>query len=65
MASRETTTDRPAPAALGSDPELLATLVVSALDGLGVQSWFDATVDPASATESFADALLGGLCGPR
>jgi AcrR family transcriptional regulator len=43
------------------DPELLAALVVSALDGLGVQCWFDAAVDPIPATESFADALLNGM----
>ncbi len=44
------------------DADLLATLVVSALDGLGVQSWFDATVDPVPATDAFADALCHGLC---
>jgi hypothetical protein len=44
------------------DAEQLATMVVSALDGLGVQCWFDADVEPVAATESFAAALLGGLC---
>lgn len=44
------------------DADLLATLVVSALDGLGVQSWIDPTVDPVPATDVFADALCHGLC---
>jgi hypothetical protein len=44
------------------EADLLATLVVSALDGLGVQCWFDASVAPSPAVESFADALCRGLC---
>ncbi len=44
------------------DADMVATLVVSALDGLGVQSWFDATVDPIAASQSFGEALCNGLC---
>jgi hypothetical protein len=44
------------------DADMLATMVVSALDGLGVQSWVDDRVDPVPATESFATALFNGLC---
>jgi len=44
------------------EPEGVATLIVSALDGLGVQHWIDGSIDPRSAVESFADALCDGLC---
>jgi AcrR family transcriptional regulator len=44
------------------DPDQVATMVVAALDGLGVQSWFDRSVEPLPATEAFADALCRGLC---
>jgi AcrR family transcriptional regulator len=44
------------------DADQVATMVVAALDGLGVQSWFDRSVDPMPASESFADALCIGLC---
>jgi AcrR family transcriptional regulator len=45
------------------DAEGLATLIVSALDGLGIQHWIDASIDPERSVESFADALCRGLCG--
>jgi AcrR family transcriptional regulator len=44
------------------DADGVATLVVSALDGLGVQCWFDGAIDPQRAIGSFTDALCGGLC---
>ena len=40
----------------------VAALIVSALDGLAVQCWFDDAMDPVAAVDSFATALLGGLC---
>lgn len=46
---------------VGLDVEGLAVMVVSALDGLGVQCWFDDTIDPRAAAESFADSLSRGL----
>lgn len=44
------------------DADRVATLVVSALDGLGVQCWFDASIDAVPAVDAFADALCLGLC---
>jgi AcrR family transcriptional regulator len=44
------------------DADRVATLVVSALDGLGVQCWFDASIDAVRAVDAFADALCLGLC---
>ena len=44
------------------DPDGVAALIVSALDGLGVQHWFDGSIDPQAAVASFAEALCGGLC---
>lgn len=44
------------------EPENVAILIVSALDGLGVQYWFDDTIDPRAAAASFADAICTGLC---
>ena len=44
------------------EADRIAVLVVSALDGLGVQCWFDESVDAGQAAEAFAQALCGGLC---
>ena len=44
------------------DADQLATVIVSALDGLGVQCWFDESVDAVQASEAFAGALCEGLC---
>jgi AcrR family transcriptional regulator len=44
------------------DADGLAVVIVSALDGLGVQCWFDDAIDPRAAAESFAEALCDGLC---
>jgi AcrR family transcriptional regulator len=44
------------------DADQVATMVVAALDGLGVQSWFDRAIDPLPASEAFSDALCSGLC---
>ena len=44
------------------DADRIAVLIVSALDGLGVQCWFDETVDASQASATFAGALCDGLC---
>ena len=44
------------------DADQLATVIVSALDGLGVQCWFDESVDAIQASEAFDGALCEGLC---
>jgi AcrR family transcriptional regulator len=44
------------------DAEGLATLIVSGLDGLGIQHWIDTSIDLGRSVESFADALCRGLC---
>lgn len=44
------------------DADRVATLVVSALDGLGVQCWFDSSIDAVPAVDAFTDALCLGLC---
>ena len=44
------------------DADRISVVIVSALDGLGVQCWFDETVDAVRAAGAFAEALCGGLC---
>ena len=44
------------------DADRISVVIVSALDGLGVQCWFDETVDAVGAAGAFAEALCGGLC---
>jgi AcrR family transcriptional regulator len=44
------------------DADRVATLIVSALDGLGVQCWFDASIEAVPAVDAFAEALCRGLC---
>lgn len=44
------------------DPDALATMIVSAHDGLGVQMFFDRSVRPSPTIQSFVDALATGLC---
>jgi len=44
------------------DAEALATMIVSAHDGLGVQMFFDRNVRPNPTIQSFVDALASGLC---
>ncbi len=44
------------------DADQLATVIVSALDGLGVQCWFDESVEAVKVSEAFAGALCNGLC---
>ncbi len=43
------------------DAEAVATLLVAALDGLGVQLWFDPSLEPRPAVSRFVDALCEGL----
>ena len=44
------------------DADGVATLIVGAFDGLGMQHWLDPELDPETATEAFAVALCRGLC---
>ena len=43
------------------DPEAVAAMVVAAMDGLGVQIFFDRELDPDTTVSGFADVLLAGL----
>jgi len=44
-----------------ADADDLATLVVAAMDGLGVQFFFDREIDPCRAVDGFGEVLLAGL----
>lgn len=43
------------------DPEATAVMLVAAIDGLGVQIFFDRELDPAAITANFAELVLAGL----
>lgn len=43
------------------DPEAVAAMVVAAMDGLGVQIFFDRELDPDSTISGFGEVLLAGL----
>lgn len=43
------------------DPDAIAVMVVAAMDGLGIQIFFDRDVDPNTTVDGFADVLLAGL----
>jgi AcrR family transcriptional regulator len=43
------------------DPEAVAAMVVAAMDGLGVQIFFDRELDPDTTVSGFGDVLLAGL----
>jgi AcrR family transcriptional regulator len=45
------------------DAEAIATMIVSAMDGLGVQIFFDRSLDPYQAVDGLAGVLLRGLEG--
>jgi len=45
----------------GVDPEAVAIMVVAAMDGLGVQIFFDREIDPDTTVAGFAEVLLTGL----
>lgn len=45
----------------GVDVDALAVLVVAAMDGLGIQLYFDNSLDPRRATEAFGQLLYEGL----
>jgi AcrR family transcriptional regulator len=44
------------------DVDSIATVLVGALDGVGVQHFFDRSVDPRRAAAAFWHAICGGLC---
>lgn len=43
------------------DPSSIATILVGAFDGLGMQYWLDAAIDPVGRTREFAATLCRGL----
>ena len=43
------------------DADAVATMVVAAMDGLGVQIFFDREIDPAATVDGFGRVLLAGL----
>ena len=43
------------------DPEAVAAMVVAAMDGLGVQIFFDRELDPEATVSGFGEVLLAGL----
>jgi AcrR family transcriptional regulator len=44
-----------------ADPDAVATMIVAAMDGLGVQIFFDREIDPKATVGDFAVVLLAGL----
>ncbi len=47
------------------DIEPIATVLVGALDGVGVQHFFDRSVDPRRTARAFWNTICGGLCVER
>jgi AcrR family transcriptional regulator len=45
------------------DAEALATTVVATIDGLGIQFYFDRSIDPHRVTEAFGHLLFDSLTG--
>lgn len=45
----------------GIDADAVAVMVVAAMDGLGVQIFFDREIDPAATIGGFGEVLLAGL----
>jgi len=43
------------------DAEAVATMVVAAMDGLGIQFFFDRSIDPSKTVDGFGGVLLAGL----
>ena len=43
------------------DAEAVAVMVVAAMDGLGIQIFFDRAIDPVATVEGFGEVLLAGL----
>lgn len=43
------------------DADAVATMMVAALDGLGVQYWFDPGLDPRAIVARYVDAICTGL----
>jgi AcrR family transcriptional regulator len=46
----------------GIDAEAVAAMIVSAHDGLGIQYYFDRSIDPRKVMDHFAQGLCEGLC---
>jgi AcrR family transcriptional regulator len=44
-----------------ADPDATAVMLVAAIDGLGVQIFFDREIDPKRTVESFGDVVIAGL----
>ncbi|HSN57694.1 MAG TPA: TetR/AcrR family transcriptional regulator [Candidatus Sulfomarinibacteraceae bacterium] len=47
------------------DPDEVATMLVAAMDGLGVQAFVDRDIDPRRVVEHFGGVLLAGLVAVR
>ncbi len=47
------------------DADAIATMLVAAMDGLGVQFFFDREIDPSATVNGFGTVLLAGLEVPR
>ena len=45
----------------GIDADAVATMVVAAMDGLGVQIFFDREIDSTATVDGFGEVLLAGL----
>ena len=45
----------------GVDPDAVATMLVAAMDGLGVQIFFDREIDARQVVDHFGQVLLAGL----
>ncbi len=43
------------------DADAIAAVVVAAMDGLGIQIFFDRGIDPAATVRGFSEVLLAGL----
>ncbi len=48
-----------------ADPEAIAVLLVSAIDGLGIQLFFDRDLQPSEVVDRFTTTLLDGLRATR
>lgn len=47
------------------DADAIATMLVAAMDGLGVQLFFDREIDPTATINGFGSVLIAGLEVPR
>jgi AcrR family transcriptional regulator len=49
----------------GIDADAVATMLVAAMDGLGVQIFFDRGIDAVEVVDRFGEVVLAGLEAPR